>query len=293
MPPIQEVFDALRFAVLPASVAALAVYWLVARLAPKRGGPVAGALAVVAGFAAGNHFRETLSYPLDDLRQGFVGALLHTEGANTVDGWDWLPWLALLALLVGLATRPLPRLVAWAVWLAVAGVAARLLVPPDLSILVPVAFAATVTLSWILLTHVARQHPAGWLPFALSVLCVLASLVLLHAHSARLGDVAMLLSSCFLGIAVPAWRRKATAEGAIPAVAVALPGLLLVGQQNTFSEVPLTSFLLPAIAPLGLALLLIPAISRRWPVLVGLLALLLPGLIAVALAARVESLGGG
>ena len=70
-----------------------------------------------------------------------------------------------------------------------------------------------------------------------------------------------------------------------------LPGLMLVGHQDTFSEVPIASFATIALAPLTLAPLLLPNVRRsHWglPLSVGLLLAMLA--LGIGLAMRAESL---
>jgi hypothetical protein len=104
--------------------------------------------------------------------------------------------------------------------------------------------------------------------------------------------VATILGASLFGIAVAA-RQQADAGTAAPAVAVLLPGLLLTGQNTTFSEVPLTSFLLVALAPLALLPTLLPPF-RRWEGIglriLQLTLILAPLVVAVVLAMQAESL---
>jgi hypothetical protein len=115
---------------------------------------------------------------------------------------------------------------------------------------------------WALLDHLARRFPGGWLPLTLSLMYMAAALVLLHAYSARLAEVGVILSAALAGLALIAWHQQLPIDGAIPAVAITLPGLMLIGQQNTFSEVPVSAFALPALAPLALGALLALRVKR-------------------------------
>jgi hypothetical protein len=211
----------------------------------------------------------------------------------------WLPWLVALALLIGVLARPLPFWLAPLPRGAVCALAAWLLVPPALREArwwaVP-AFGAAAWGAWELLDHRARRNPGGWLPLGLALVAFTAGAVLVHAHSARLMDLAVVLGAALAGLALEAALQRADVGGAAGGVALALPGLMLVGQQETFSQVPVAGFLLPALAPLALAVLFAPPFNRlsgRAQALVGVALLLLPALVGFALAARVESVDFG
>lgn len=293
MPPIADTLEALRFAILPAFLAAAVVFYAVARLAPQRGVAVGGVLALLAGFLAGNHFRsEVVTFHLSELVPWLRGALLREPEAPRPPGtWFWLPWLSVSAMLVGLVTRPalVPRLLAPLVWLVVALLAARLLVREPLW--VAAALVVTILVLWGVLDHVARQRPGGWLPLGLAGVHLAAGLVLVQAHTARLADVATIIAGCLLGLALVAWWCQCSIEGAIPAIAVALPCLLLVGYDPELAEVPWSAFVLLALAPITLGILLIPRLAQSrasWPLLVAFALLLVPPAIAVFQAMQVE-----
>jgi hypothetical protein len=316
LPPASEVLEVLRLAVLPALGVAGVVCAVVWRLAPKRGAAVGAALALALGVLAGNYFREAVAFRLEpdrpltlsDLRVSATHALKRQPAAQgpaaeeaaptSPPTWYWLPWSAGLALLAGLGARlpKLPLTVAWALRLLAVFIVARLLVPAEVAggAAWPVLlFAAVVLFQWGLLEQLARQAPGGWLPLGLSGVSFAAAVVLLHAHSARLTDLATLLCAALAGIAVVGWVLGRDPGGAMPAVAVALPGLLLIGQQETFSELPWTSFALVALAPLALSPLVLPWLNRLrgWGLVVIVLALLLvPAVAGVALAAQAEPL---
>jgi hypothetical protein len=105
--------------------------------------------------------------------------------------------------------------------------------------------------------------------------------------------MALLGFAALLGPALVAWVWPGDTGGAFAAVVVFLPGLLLTGQQETFSEVPLTSFLLAGLAPLALVPMLLPFLARcqrwaRW--LLGLILPLIPATLAVVLAMQAVTL---
>jgi hypothetical protein len=218
--------------------------------------------------------------------------------------WNRLPWAALAALWLGRITR-LPELQPAACWLlraATAIVIAWVGIPLDMRAeadwLAPTV-AAVIFTHWAILERLAAEPPDGSVLFCLALVFVTAAAVLIHAGSARLTDVAIVLASALTGLAVVAWWRRVDAGGAIPAVAVVLPILLLMGQRETFSEIPWYAFALPALAPLLLAEALpLSSWHGRRPQLARLLVmvlLLLPPLGAafyLALAAGPLDIGG-
>jgi hypothetical protein len=91
------------------------------------------------------------------------------------------------------------------------------------------------------------------------------------------------------GVGVVALAVGRKTAGVAAATAVQLPGLLLAGQQDTFSEVPVASFALVALNPLALAPLLLHgwrSAQKKGLIVVQLLLLLLPLAVAFYLAAQ-------
>lgn len=318
MPPIGEVLDALLHAVLPAVVASAAAFALVAKLAPARLAYAAGALALACGFLAGNHFRGAIDYRVDferplnvtDLGRALKATFISPSDDSSEEGivtpplpYYWLPWTAGLALVAGLAARKTPAVAAWPIRVAAVGVATALAVPSYLRQESPwllAAFAGTVPCEWVLLERLVRESTPERLRFGPaavgSAAFFAASLVILHAHSARLADIAVILSAALGAIAAVGALLRADAEAVAPGVAVALPALMLSGFADTFSEVPATAFLLTAAAPLALAPLLLPRVRSlvwpKWTAVAGMLAAA-PLFLAVVLAMRAESLSFG
>ena len=75
-----------------------------------------------------------------------------------------------------------------------------------------------------------------------------------------------------------------------------LPGIVLAGHYETYSEVPVASFVLAGLAPVSLALLHLPGLRgltgwRQW--LVGMLLVAAPMMTAIVLAAINESVDFG
>ena len=231
----------------------------------------ASALALAAGLAAGNLFRGALP-------------LIPEQAA-----WHWLPLTALAALAAGLLARlpHVPWFVGWPVRLAAVAFAAWMLVPNEFRAQAwwhLGAFAAGVLALWALLETVAERTPGGTVPLSLALAFLGGAVVILHGYSARLADIGLIAAAGLTGIALVAWWGQADVRGAMPGVAVLLPGLLLAGMWETadLTKVPRRSFVLIAVAPLAWALTLLPP-RLRLPAL-----LLVPVAYAVYLAMRAE-----
>jgi hypothetical protein len=119
-------------------------------------------------------------------------------------------------------------------------------------------------------------------------------MVILLAHSGVYSEMAVLFFVALLGPALVAWRWPGDTAPALAAAAVFLPGLLLIGNQETFDhKVPLRCFLLAGLAPFALAPLTVPRLGRKrgWiTALLGIFLPLIPAAAAVILAAQFESL---
>ena len=296
------IFEAVAFGLLLPLLAAGIVLVAVGRLG-KGGRAVATTVALVVGFAVGNHFRPAAEYRIDADRPLAFGELT-AEAIYAVSGTHdktphpparyWLPWAALFAGAVGaIAHIPkLPSLVRHLLRALTAIIVASLLVPLSLRAEAPwlwVGFAAVVLAEWELLDALGKVD--GWLPWGLGLVFLSAGAVLLHAHTARMTDLATFVAGGCLGVAVAARWSGADLRGVAPIAAVALPGLLLDGQQSTFSEVPWYSFALVALAPLVLIpLVFVPERYRRWRLFAGLGLLLLTAGMAVFLAWWAEPL---
>jgi hypothetical protein len=283
MPPASLVFDLLLHVILPALVGSALVLALF--LFPDKNGctAVGAALALVVGVGISNYLREALPWLPEQPEKS---------------GWHWLPAAILASLAVGLLAE-IPRVpvaVGWLLRAAAAGLATWLLVPAELRAetrwLAP-AFFAVVLADWAALHLSARRAPGSGMPAGLALVFLGGAAVLIHAAFAKAADVALMTTFSLAGIAVVAWWKRADVAAVMPGGAVLLPGLLLAGYSETFSEVPWVSFALVALAPLALVPALLPPVSRLegWRLrLVQLGLLLVPVIIAVVLAMRAETL---
>ena len=255
----------------PAASAATLVYAVVLLLG-RWVAPVASALAVIAGIAVGNHYRQTPMPWVPD-----------------VPSWHQLPRMALLLVVVGLLTRGLSavmtnrfsarplvaHLTLWVPRLLALIVVAYFVIPEALRSdepwLLP-AFVLTSCLEWLIYETIAHtdEQPGDAKPGASAhvaqyqaLIFLLGGGVMLYAHSARFMDIATIVGCAFLGVAIIAAVTKTDCSGSIPAGIGFLPGLMVSGRFSTDSQVPLVSFWLVALAPLLLAPWLIPALARR------------------------------
>ena len=249
LPPAKLVREAVLLDVLaPAAAAAVAFAAILAVFGRRAAGPAA-VVALAAGWAAGN---------------ALTGVAEWVPGTSRI---EWVPWLALAAAVAGLLTR-VPRLpagVGWAVWAAVIAFAAVKLVrasdPTSPWWTVP-AFVLLNAAVGFGLAALSRRDPGAGVPAVAALALVTAGSVLIHAHTARLMEAATIAGAALSGIAAVALATKADAGAALPAAAVFLTGVLVIGHHETYSEVPVKSFVLPAVAPLAAAAALVPPLTR-------------------------------
>src|SRR5262249_4400386 len=125
------------------------------------------------------------------------------------------------------------------------------------------AFAAVVWGNWVVLDRVAAAPGSGSVAASIILTHLAAGGVLVFAGSGKFMEIDILLASAYAGIALVVYLRHMEFRGAIPASAVVLPGLLLMGHE-TQSEPTIhwTTLVLPAVAPLLLA---IPMPLTGWP----------------------------
>ena len=292
-PPLADVLDALQHVMLPAAGASAFVFAAVL-LFGRRSANLGAALAVCAGLVAGNW--EKLPMP----------------AVPTASAWTHLPGYAFDLLLMGVLSQyatgdgdrpggelPSRRVLVAGKWLirtATVAYCANAVIPADPGFdrtQLYVLFVLGTLALWFALDGLAVSgHPAEAAAL-LAVVALLGGGVMLYAHSAIFLDLATILGSALLGVAVVAGGAKVDARGAVPAFVGFFPGLLLSGRALTTSEVPAASFVLVAVAPLTLLPWLAPNLSRRkgpWPRVIRLLSVLTPLVVALVLAGRVESL---
>jgi hypothetical protein len=277
MPPFSLIQELLLKVILPALLVPAGIVLL---LCKTRIGIVAVAAALPAGMAAANWFREDLPW-------------LPEQPA-----WHWLPIAAIIALAAGLLARipRMPTLIGWLLRAVGVGIATWLLVPVELRTekawLLPAFFAVSMV-SLFVLEFSTDARSSGSLLVIVAVSFVAAAAVIIHAHSARLADIAFMSGAALAGIGAAARATGTDARTAIPGAVVLLPGVVLAGYSETISDVPWVCFVLVAISPLMLAATWIPVVRRlggwRLP-LVQFALVLVPLAIAVGLAMYTEPL---
>lgn len=308
LPPIELILETAFQAVLVPLVVAAAVSFALVRFSSRRGAVAGGAIAMAAAVLAGNRFRGALEFRLDPehpltptelIRAAWHAVAATPESGTTLPpGYYWIPWIALLGVFAGIVANyhRVTVVPGWLIRAAAAAVASRLLVPPEARqefVWLWPALTATMVANWFVLENVIRGSSAGWLELGLGGVFLSGSIVLIHAHTARFADVALMLAGGSVGIAVIAAWRRCNLGGTTPIAATVLAGLMLAAQQSTFSDVPAGCFALVAMAPLTLIpLIFVRSAGRvRWKFpIAGWILLLIPASIAVILAVRAESL---
>ncbi len=209
------------------------------------------------------------------------------------ESWQWIVYMVLVAGAVGVldTMRRWPAAVRVAVYVVPAGLSGALLVGPWVES--PWVWRV-MTAVLVLTVHVAINDGAGRarggsVPLALFVAAACASIVIVESNNAKLFQLAVALSACLGVCTVLAWWRPTVslARGAAPVIAVALPGLVLSAKFLTYAPIPAWSFVLAAVAPLGLVVDRFTPGDRLRPGLaaaVRVIAVLIPAAVAVVAA---------
>lgn len=270
--------------VTPAILAGITMVLLRRYLPIDWAGRYPAPIAATAGFLAG--------YTL--LALGSWQATLH---------WHWLPYIVLAATVVGAVALAggVQLLERWLLYGLVAVLAAWLLVPEweDLEPswhLWTVAMTIYVTLLAALIQPLAARVPGPLIGTVLSLCMVVVAVILALSGSLRMAQIAGTAAGGLVGCttaSVLQSRRGDFAGIALP-FAVLAAGLMLIGRVNSYSSVPLVSYLLPPLAPLGLYCAATAGMSRqpgRTRAILATILVMLPLAIAVALASAAE-MGG-
>jgi hypothetical protein len=289
LPPWDQVKPVLLHAVLPPFALAIFVTAMVLLIAGRKRATLATALGMAIGIGLGWWLHGPLTR-LSQANEPWVAARdidLWLDGHLTLQGgetpWNRLPWAALAALWIGRIAR-MAAVSPIACVLLRGGAAlgtAWLVIPSairrDVDWLMP-AFAAVILATWALLEYLAAEpidadppfsiqpksknqlpideptgRGGGAVPLLVALALFTAGLVCVHASTGRLMEAAFVAGAALAGVALVATLCRADAGGALPAAAILLPGLLLMAQQTTYSEIPWYGFALPAVVPLLLA----------------------------------------
>jgi hypothetical protein len=216
------------------------------------------AIALVRGFRGATPRRLAASLALAvSFFAGF--AVLETGALRPSTYWHYLPWLALVAGVVGpighsAGIRSVQRL---ALMLLLTVAASWFLVPTWAS-LQPfrdryvAAFAGALFLYWFALDPLARRAPRGWLPGALALAALNGGVIVAAFVSIRLGLLGVVAGAALSGSCVAAYLEgdSGTLRGMLPAHVVVFGGVMLAAGLNV--GLPPAALILICSAPFGL-----------------------------------------
>ncbi len=281
LPPTSMILDELRTTVGPSFLIGVGVLVFYRLLLGKSSTSFAAVIALILSLAVGNHLGQ-----------------LNPDWWPTEKRFTWLPWLAAAGGLAAVVVRSLQwPTVGHAIWATAAAVAVVRVMPKDYLTTplwaVPAFVLVTAALGFGLM-RLSERRPGPLAPFVMAAALLTAGVVVIHAHSKSLLDVATLGGMCLLGIAAVVLVTNADAGLVLPGAAFLLTGVLLAGHYETYSNVPTKAFVIPAVAPLWALVGLIPAVDRqRLRLVIVLLPVLVALAVAVGLAMANESLAFG
>jgi hypothetical protein len=283
MPPLDWsiVKSAFLFLILPGfgiAVSLLAITAAVTRSENHRA--VAATIAFVAAFLVGNGLNGLVPF------------------AEFESGWRSLVWAmtfaALAELLIGIFFRGAASLRSTLI------VSVMLIIPIvwvtpwgliGTKPWIPALMFLAAILNQISLRRLVDRLDGHFVPLIVAIVWGgSATAVMVLSHSARFADLSILLSCSLAGLGVVAALVQQKLRWIFAGPAVFIPGLMLSAALNTYSDIPLASFILVAISPAILVFL-------RWKKLADwfethpkslVFVSLIPGFIAVGLAARAE-----
>ncbi|MFT3878144.1 MAG: hypothetical protein QM703_00615 [Gemmatales bacterium] len=265
MPPLEVVWDLVKSILLPGFIVSFVAGLVLLRW---RG----AGLALVLGLFAANVLNTPLPWFDWEQELGRVCLILAlslvTMFLNGEQPWKWAVKVALVGVLSG-----------------------TLCFHENIELSHRLAVAAASIALYVVLSIGERRLP-GWIFLVLLSSTGLATaLVMLHAHTARLSDVALMWMISSVGLFFSAMFSKTEIQGLSGPSAVFFPFLLFYGRLSTFSEVPVWSFILVVAAPAACLLCLLAQPKfRLWSVTVAWLLFLIA---AVGLAMRYESISAG
>ena len=160
---------------------------------------------------------------------------------------------------------------------------------------------ALYVVGWVAIMQPVERRSAGpLLPAVLSVTLAAAAVILALAGSLRFAQIALAGAASLLGIFLVSCRDRQPGRlsGIGLVFSILVIGSLLVGRVNSFSDVPLVSYLLVPLAPLGLWLTEAKPLARfpSWQRALagGVVALAILGAaISMAILAEWSTLSGG
>lgn len=263
LPPRALIEPILTNAVLPSVVGAGVVAGLILLIGygvKRKLGPLAAGLGLIVGIALGNHFIEgTIGYlkqppgewDSPDVAVRYTEVPEEPESEERVKrlqitlpepGYRWLPWAAIILIVHGMLTRVpgIPAYVGVVLRLEATILATFMLVPETWRMQEPMLLAIFAIVSfaqWQILDMATCRQPGAGFALSLSILIAAAGFLASYRFP-TLFQWAVVLSSCWCGLALIAWWPKTDLSGAIGATLVLLNGILLNEAFNNFSENP-------------------------------------------------------
>ncbi len=229
---------------------------------------------------------------------GFITAYLLLPWAPKIptESWHWIPYLAIATALIGPAAVAkgvsMGERVAIVILLATIG--GLLLIPtwPDLQparYRYAVGLACSFTVVWLLLAPLVGRVPSASFAFLFAAILIGGAAVLVLSGNLKIAQLAVAAAFSLCGCAGVAYFRteEGIFRGALPLITVLLIGLMFTGYIESYSSVPVASYVTVVVAPLGLWLaeLGIRGESvRRWQLAVRTASVLVPVAAAIALA---------
>ena len=186
--------------------------------------------------------------------------------------WHWLPFVVAAAVVMGVVSQfaVRERLRRCLLFLVTSIMAALLLTPtwddlePSRAVYLTVwpALATVIAVGLDTLFDVAPDLRSSVSPSVLVMTCAAASALLLLSGSLRFSYIAMTLMGPAVGLLASALLIRDPCPFRLSAypVAVALCAMMLIGRVNTFSDIPLLSWLLIPFAPWGQWIVTLPAV---------------------------------
>ncbi len=174
--------------------------------------------------------------------------------------WHWLPFLMLVPVVLAAVSGEGKNLAQNLCLYVPAVIGAAWFLVPDWKTLEPSRMAHMVTWSIAVLTLAMCLQPMyerisiGVLNTTLTLIMATASVIVLLSGNLRFAQIAIAGVGSMVGITLAAMRsnRIGGNGGFAFGYLLLLCGTLLIGQVNSFSNVPLISYVMVAIAPLGL-----------------------------------------
>ncbi len=285
LPPTAEIVGALKYAVAPCFGAAAVVYLSAVgliRLSQRRFAipictlsPAIAAFALLCALAVGNYAAGS-DRPFPWIPDGkpwhlawwVIGTMVFVEFLARIPG---------LGVGVGNLLRGLA-----------AGLAAAFVIPAaaqaEARWWIPAAGLAIAAV-WATVDTVARNFPGGSLAYTLALNCGGTAAICLHAESLGFLGVATFLAAGLAACAIGAWLTRSDSSAAASAATGPQIVLLLLTRHLRDSDVPLDCFLTVGLAPLMLAVLLLPGVRRlarmRYGGVVAIALVALPVVVAV------------